>query len=235
MIPILSSIRHQLSAQADPKWKAGAERYFKEPVKFYGLPNGAARKIGQEHYKRLPDKSKETVFAYCEELFQSGFMEETIIACNWSEKMKKHYQPEDFVRFEWWISQYVNNWAACDTLCTHTVGDFIMLYPDSISNLKEFTASSNRWMRRAAAVSLIIPASRGYFLPDIFEIARLLLQDTDDLVQKGYGWMLKAASIPHRQEVFEFVVDHKATMPRTALRYAIEKMPAEMRALAMER
>jgi 3-methyladenine DNA glycosylase AlkD len=59
--------------------------------------------------------------------------------------------------------------------------------------------------------------------------------DRDDMVQKGYGWMLKEASKPYQKEVFDFVMRNKAVMPRTALRYAIEKMPADLRAKAMER
>lgn len=73
------------------------------------------------------------------------------------------------------------------------------------------------------------------FLNDIFEIADILLLDKDDLVQKGYGWMLKAASEAHRQEVFDYVMSKKEVMPRTAFRYAIEKMPADLRAEAMKR
>jgi 3-methyladenine DNA glycosylase AlkD len=90
-------------------------------------------------------------------------------------------------------------------------------------------------MRRASAVSLIIPARNGLFLNDIFEIADTLLYDKEDLVQKGYGWMLKAASQAYQKEVFDFVIERKATMPRTALRYAIEKMPQELRKKAMEK
>jgi 3-methyladenine DNA glycosylase AlkD len=71
------------------------------------------------------------------------------------------------------------------------------------------------------------------FLPDILEIADLLLFDKDDLVQKGYGWMLKVASHKHQQTVFDYVVRNKAVMPRTSLRYAIEKMPKEMKSMAM--
>ena len=90
-------------------------------------------------------------------------------------------------------------------------------------------------MKRASAVSLIIPAGKGLFLDIIFEIADNLLLDKDDLVQKGYGWMLKAASKSHQQEVFDFVMKNKSIMPRTSLRYAIEKMPNEMRKQAMDK
>jgi 3-methyladenine DNA glycosylase AlkD len=233
MNDILKSLIRDLESNADPVWKEKAERFFKEPVKFHGLNNSDARKIGREHYKNLRGCSKAEIFTLCEELLKSGFMEESIIACDWSEKQKKMFTPDDFITFERWISLYITNWASCDTLCNHTVGEFIMMYPEFLSGLKQFTKSENRWMRRAAAVSLIIPAAKGKFLPDILEIATLLLHDIDDLVQKGYGWMLKSASKPYQKEVFEFVVQHKATMPRTALRYAIEKMPKEMKKIAM--
>jgi 3-methyladenine DNA glycosylase AlkD len=90
-------------------------------------------------------------------------------------------------------------------------------------------------MKRAAAVSLIVPARKGKFLPDILEIADILLMDKDDMVQKGYGWMLKASSQANQKAIFEYVMSKKAIMPRTALRYAIEKMPQDLKKKAMEK
>ena len=113
------------------------------------------------------------------------------------------------------------------------MGEFIEMYPTYLNELKNFAGSYNRWMRRAAAVSLILPARKGKFIQDILEIADLLLTDTDDLVQKGYGWMLKAASQSQQQVIFEYVMQNKNNMPRTALRYAIEKMPSELKKQAM--
>lgn len=66
-----------------------------------------------------------------------------------------------------------------------------------------------------------------------FEIADTLLLDKDDMVQKGYGWMLKATSEANQKRVFEYVMSKKGVMPRTSLRYAIEKMPQELRTKAM--
>ncbi len=107
------------------------------------------------------------------------------------------------------------------------------MYPYLISGLKKWATSDNRWVKRAAAVSLIVPARNGQFLNDIFDIADILHSDKDDMVQKGYGWMLKAASQAHQQEVYEYVIRNKSTMPRTALRYSIEKMPPALKAEAM--
>jgi 3-methyladenine DNA glycosylase AlkD len=80
-----------------------------------------------------------------------------------------------------------------------------------------------------------VPAKHGEFLNDVFDLADLVLTDPDDMVQKGYGWLLKEASRKHTSEVFAYVVRNKAVMPRTALRYAIELMPKEMKVEAMKR
>lgn len=135
--------------------------------------------------------------------------------------------------FERWVSRYVSNWASCDTLCNHSIGTLVEMHPDLVRNLRLWARSENRWVRRAAAVTLIVPARRGKFLEDILAIADILLADRDDLVQKGYGWMLKAASEKHQQEIFNYVLRNKDIMPRTALRYAIEKMPEALRMQAM--
>jgi 3-methyladenine DNA glycosylase AlkD len=160
-------------------------------------------------------------------------MEESFVACNWSYNVRKFYEPADFEIFAQWVKKHVGNWASCDTLCNHTVGSFIEMYPGYLSRLKEWAKSENRWVKRASAVSLIVPAKKGKFLNDIFEIADILHSDQDDMVQKGYGWMLKVASQAHQKEVFNYVMSKKTTMPRTSLRYAIEKMPTELKAIAM--
>jgi 3-methyladenine DNA glycosylase AlkD len=233
MTKIIEDIRNELIKNADEKTRISGEHFFKEEVKLHGLKSAAVAEIAKKFYKTIPDKNKTRVFALCEELWKTGYMEETGIACLWSYNVRKEYVADDIKIFERWISDFVTNWAACDTLCNHTVGTLIEMYPEKISFLKKWTKSSNRWMRRASAVSLIIPARNGLFLDDIFEIADSLLVDKEDMVQKGYGWMLKAASQAYQKPVFDYVIKHKAIMPRTSLRYAIEKMPANLKAAAM--
>jgi 3-methyladenine DNA glycosylase AlkD len=63
----------------------------------------------------------------------------------------------------------------------------------------------------------------------------MLLNDEDDMVQKGYGWLLKEASRKHQKEVLDYVLKNRTEMPRTALRYAIELMPKELKKEAMRR
>lgn len=233
MKSIIDDIRKNLRNQADIKTQESGQRFFKEKIKSYGVKATLVKQISKEHFKVIKAKPKSEIFDLCDELWRSGYIEESLIASHWSYFVRKDYEPKDFKVFAKWIKNYVNNWASCDTLCTNPIGIFLETYPKYVPELKKWAKSKNRWMRRAAAVSLIVPARKGKFLSDIFEIADILLLDKDDLVQKGYGWMLKSASKLHQQEVFDYIMSKKAIMPRTSLRYAIEKMPKELKSQAM--
>lgn len=232
---IIKEIRKKLKQSIDSKALITTPKFFKEKIKFYGVRASIVKTISKEYFKEIKNKKKEEIYNLCEELWKSEYLEETFIASNWSYYLHKKYEPNDFNIFKNWINNYINNWASCDTFCNHTVGTFIEMYPSYITKLKEFTQSENRWVRRASAVSLIIPAKRGKFLKEILEICTLLLSDKDDMVQKGYGWLLKSASQSNLEQVFNYVLESKKIMPRVALRYAIEKMPLELKAQIMQK
>lgn len=235
MEKIVKKVTSDLVESSDEKTRISGQRYFRESVSLHGVKSKEVSRIAADNFREIKNLEKAEVFSLCESLWQAKSLEETIIACDWAHRMVRRFTPDDFPIFEKWVFSYIDNWAACDTFCNHTVGDFVMRYPGFIANLKLWASEDNRWVRRASAVSLIIPARKGMFLGDIFEIASILLRDRDDMVQKGYGWMLKAASQAHEKDVFDYVMKNKAEMPRTALRYAIEKMPATLKAEAMKR
>ena len=226
---IISDIRRELTELADEKTKISLQRFFKENVAFYGVKSALVEKVAGRYYSQVKPLGKSEILDLCEELLKSDYSEEAVIAFEWSYRLKDAYDPEDFARFEFWLVKYVNNWAKCDTLCNHTIGALVVKYPQFIASLKQWARSENRWLRRAAAVTLIIPAKEGKYLRDIFEITDILLRDEDDLVQKGYGWLLKDASLKHQSEVFDYVMQNRQVMPRTALRYGIERMPVELK------
>ncbi|KQC04287.1 MAG: DNA alkylation repair protein [Methanoculleus sp. SDB] len=232
---IITRIRQDLAGNADEETKNSSRRFFKETVQLYGVKSAPVRKISHQYFREIRGLDRDGIFTLCEELLQSGYLEEAMIAYDWADRIHRRFEPEDFLVLERWLSSYVSNWAECDTLCNHAVGSFLEQYPEFLSRLKGWARSENRWIRRGAAVSLVLPARRGKFLGEIFGIADILLKDPEDLVRKGYGWMLKEAGKSHRDEVFAYVMRHRHEMPRTALRYAIEKMPEEMRKQAMER
>jgi 3-methyladenine DNA glycosylase AlkD len=235
MDPVIAAIRKELSDNADPEIRNSSQRFFKEEIRCYGIKTALVVKIAKKYWKEVRSREKAEIFSLCEELYRSGYMEESFIVSTWADLLSDRFEPADLAVFERWIDTWITNWASCDGFCNHAVGDFMMKYPDRVADLKRWAVAPNRWLRRAACVSLIVPAKRGQFLPEVFGLADLVLTDMDDMVQKGYGWLLKEASRKHQQEVFSYVVRNKAVMPRTALRYAIELMPKEMKAEAMRK
>ena len=228
-------IRSDLIAIASEKRKLSTCSFFKHELKCHGVRNPDSQKIGKKYIAILKTEKKELVWGLCEKLFQDEFLEESLLACQISFSQKKQYELADFKIFERWVLLYINNWAECDTFCNKVVGEMLFKFPALVPEVKKWSLSPNLWARRASAVSFIYPAKKNTYANDQFEIALILLEDHEDMVQKGYGWMLKVLSQVRQQEVFDFVQTYKARMPRTALRYAIEKMDAHCRAEAMRK
>lgn len=198
-----------------------------------GVP--VVRKISVQYFTMVRKKSRDEIFQLCEDLLKSGNWMERAVAFGWAFRLRKQYEKTDYHLFESWLKRHVDGWGSCDNFCTHAFGAFILQFPEFLPKLKEWAKSPNRWVRRASAVILIYAIRRMKYLENVFEIADNLLMDQDVMVQKGYGWMLKEASNHYPKEVFNYVVEHKKEMPRTPLRYAIEKLPPEQRKEAMKR
>lgn len=235
MPSLIEQIRADLKANADQKTAETSHRFFKEEIKVYGIKTPVVTKIAKTHWKQAQDLSKQELFALCERLLESGYMEEAFVVNTWLPYYIDRLNADDIHTFKRWIETYVSNWAECDGFCNHTVGDLIQKCPEAVPEVKRWAKSSNRWLKRASAVSFIVPAKRGLFLKDAFDVCDVLLLDGDDLVQKGYGWLLKEESRVHQKEVFDYVVKNRVVMPRTALRYAVELLPRELKAEAMKR
>ena len=127
----------------------------------------------------------------------------------------------------------VNNWDLVDTSAPHIVGDYLNKNPEKSKILLEFSRSENLWIRRISIVSTLAFIKNNEFNKTL-EIAKLLLSDDHDLIHKAVGWMLR--EIYKRDEVLikRFLRQNYAQIPRTTLRYAIERMDKEERLLYLK-
>lgn len=219
----------ELRAALKAAWEDPANR------KGRGLKTPAVRKVARESYRAVNSLPKGELFDLCQALLDSGDWAKEVVAFEWAFRSRRNYTTDDFPRFESWLDRYVDGWASCDDFCTHAFGHLVYQFPEHIPTVKSWTQSQDQWFRRGAAVVMIYANRRGQSFAESFEIADLLLMDGEDLVQKGYGWMLKEISKLDPQPVFDFVMARKERMPRTALRYAIEKLDPDLRKQAMQR
>ena len=143
-------------------------------------------------------------------------------------RSKKTLEARKKELFDLYIKRHdrINNWDLVDRSAPYVVGGYLFDKPRAI--LYKLARSKNIWERRTAIVST------GYFIrkgdiADTFKIAEMLLKDDQDLIHKATGWMLRAAGGVERPKLLSFLDQHAATMPRVALRYAIEHFDKKQR------
>ncbi|MDD5748872.1 MAG: DNA alkylation repair protein, partial [Actinomycetota bacterium] len=98
----------------------------------------------------------------------------------------------------------------------------------------QWTKSKNRWRRRAAAVVLVKPVRKGMYFDQALRVAENLIQDEDDIVQKGVGWLLKEAGGRFPDETIKFLIKWRLKISRLVLRLACEKLPSKKKVLNAE-
>jgi 3-methyladenine DNA glycosylase AlkD len=233
---IIDDVRRDLALHDKPEFKINAQQFVKEKLANpYVIKSSVMREISATHFRKLKGYSKDEIFNLCDFFLESSRPGEKSIAFDWTARCRNDFGKNDFARFERWLKKYVNGWGSCDNICCNIIGILLHKYPELIARTVKWRKSKSRWLKRASAVSLIYSLQKGTQLKIAFEIADTLLLDDDDMVQKGYGWMLKVAANSYPEDVFKYVMKHRNIMPRTALRYAIEKYPKKKREEAMSK
>lgn len=142
-------------------------------------------------------------------------------------------EKHDLVRFYLAHTDYVNNWDLVDLSCYKLLGDWLLDKDRTL--LYELACHENHlWEQRIAMVSTLQFIRHGQN-DDTFRIADLLLHHPHDLIQKAVGWMLREAGKRDKDALVAFLKPRYRSMPRTMLRYAIEKFPQEERLSFMKR
>lgn len=191
---------------------------------------GDIRKLSARLYKEVKDKSIGNVLSLCEELLEQHSWGLGVIAFDWAYRVKAQYTEDTYDVFYSWLKKYVRGWGDCDDFCTHAFGELLRRYKSLFSKVKSWTKDDDFWVRRASAV-ILIPSilQNDYEGLEPFVISDSLMSDRHDLVQKGYGWMLKSLSQMDADAVKEYLIANHEQMPRTAYRYALEKYDKETR------
>ena len=226
--PTLAMLRAELYALADPADAIHLQRFFKTAPgeygagdKFLGLRVPALRKLVRD-YRQLND-------ADALEMLASSWHEERLLALmllvdgydrgDESRRARIHRAYLEHTR-------YINNWDLVDASAEHIVGPH--LEAREIALLEQLARSDDIWERRIAIISTFHFIKRNEFAPTL-KIARLLLEDSHDLIHKAVGWMLREVGKRDRRVEDAFLKKHYKKMPRTMLRYAIERHPETLR------
>jgi 3-methyladenine DNA glycosylase AlkD len=236
MSELFGEITAALEHLADPRGAESAKYFFKDqPIDPRGISAEELRRIAREFHPRVKELSVAARERLCTNLWATGKLEDGALACYLYYRFEKQCGAREFALFTRWLDRYVHNWAHTDGLSVRLLGVCIANDPALIDDLDAWTRSKNRWKRRAAAVALIHSAKRGKHTRAIFCIAAPLIEDPDEMVQKGVGWLLKETYPQKPAETVHFLIANRTKTTRLVLRYAAEKMTATDKARVLAR
>ncbi len=228
----------ELRSLGDPTRAEGEAKYFKNTITCLGTGLDAIHRTKISLCKNIAKTwTSSEVIALCDRLFEMKLFEVTLFGLEFLSDFAGQMGAEELAHFEQWLEDdLIDNWAATDNLGPHVIGPMLEKHPELIERLKQWPASTNRWTRRTSAVSFVLLARKGLFLDDVYEIAGKLIADKeDDLVQKGVGWAMREAGRTDMDRLERFLLANGPSIPRTSLRYAIEKFPPDKRKELLEK
>jgi 3-methyladenine DNA glycosylase AlkD len=208
---------------------AGVQWFFKDAVQSRGWYTGDLRKLAARLRRDLIPGDTALLVNVADRLFQGPILEERALAVLLLEKSVGKFGEREFRRFASWLDR-LRSWADHDALLHYLIGPMLASDPKRARYPFCWAKSRDRWHRRAAAVAFIRGARRKMFFAEISRMAGLLLDDEDDMVQKGLGWLLRETAKADPQRTIPLLMKIRARAPRLVLRTACETLPAAKRA-----
>lgn len=205
-------------------------RYFTEGYDAYGLDSETIEKQRDNWLESW--KNEMTIDDYIllgNRLIFTGKYEEASFAVIFLIANKDQLKRDHFEKIGGWLDNGIVNWAHTDILCGHVLSHFIINKIVEIEILREWTAASSKWKRRAVPVILIDPLKADLYFEIMFSIIDPLMPDPDKFVQKGLGWFLREAWKKYPEKTENYLLKWKETCGRTIIQYATEKMDKEYR------
>lgn len=226
---IAEHIRRVLKDGGSAPHAEGVQHFFKEEIQSRGWYTGELRKVATR-FRRAIVKERGLPFLVqvADRLFRGGVLEEKVFAVLLLEKVVAHCADSEFRLFECWIAR-ISSWADHDALAHSLLGPMLVAQPSRRKCAFSWAKSANRWHRRAACVAFIQGTRQKLFFPEILRLSNSLLEDEDDMVQKGLGWLLRETAKTDPKRTIPYLMKIRAHAPRLVLRTACETLPAATR------
>jgi 3-methyladenine DNA glycosylase AlkD len=225
---MLAELQQELQNLADPKKAKDLARYFKTSPGEYGEGDRFLGVTGSSQ-RKLARKYRELSLPNLQVLLSSPWHEHRQVALFILVLKYPRAKGEDkqsLIHFYLKNLKSINNWDLVDCSAPHLLGDYFLEKDKAF--LYRLARSKDFWCRRIAVLSTFGFIRKNQFA-DALQMAELLLRDQEDLIHKAVGWMLREIGNRNRSAEEAFLLKHYRQMPRTMLRYALEKFPEKRR------
>jgi len=226
---VAAQIRRALKEGGSAEHAAGVQWFFKDEIKSHGWYTADLRRAAIRSRREVrKEHGLDFLIEVADRLFSGSVLEEKIVAVFLLEKLDGEFGDTEFKLFETWLDR-ISSWADHDALVHDLIAPMIASKPARAKTIFRWAKSANRWHRRAACVALIRGSRAKMFLPEIKKLSDSLLEDEDDMVQKGLGWLLRETAKFDAKHTVPYLLKIRGRAPRLVLRTACETLPATTR------
>lgn len=227
---IADHLRQVLINGASAPHTIEVQRFFKEEVQSRGWYTDELRKLAKRISRTIAnDAGIDYLFAVADDLFHGNVLEEKVLGVFLLQDKVDELQEKHFRGLSRWVAR-VSSWADHDALASYLLGPMMVAEPKRTAHVLKWTRSKDGWHRRAAAVSLIRGVRQKKFARETRFVTSALLNDRDDMVQKGLGWLLREQAKYDREHAIPLLRKIRTKAPRLVLRTACETLSSELRA-----
>lgn len=200
-------------------------------MRFYNVGATEMRSLARDIF--LSQREEWTVddaMRLADALMRDPYLETKAVGIEVVARFRKSFTARLLPAWKRWLAANLSaNWATTDAICGMLIGPLLASHPPLIPLMRKWATHRNLWVRRASAVALIPGIRRGVALDDAYAVAKMLHRDGEDLIQKAVGWMLREAGKQDPGRLERYLLANGSGMPRTTLRYAIERFPQATR------
>ena len=226
---IADHIRRVLKDGGSAPHSVEVQHFFKEEIQSRGWYTAELRKVAKRFRRTIcQEQGMGFVVQVADELFSGAVLEEKAFAVLLLEGRTENLGQREFRLFGSWLDR-VTNWADHDGLVHCVLAPMVNADSARLPEVFRWAKSRNRWRRRAACVALIRGAREKKFFPEIVRLSECLLNDEDDMVQKGLGWLLRETAKYDAKKTVPYLMKVRSRSPRLVLRTACETLPPALR------
>lgn len=231
--------RRALARMARPAGEFDASRYFRGAgdLGFYNVGTAQMRALARSiHAAHRDDWSIDEAMAFADELIVDRYLEVKSVGIEVVARYRRGFVPRLLPRWKRWLREnHSANWATTDAICGLLIGPLLVAHPSLAARMRNWARDRrNLWVRRAAIVALIPLARKGEALDILYEVATRLHPDKEDLIHKAVGWALREAGKVEASRLEHHLRSNGPSIPRTTVRYAIERFDERKRRALME-
>jgi 3-methyladenine DNA glycosylase AlkD len=233
MLHSAKAVTRELERLRRPSADFDASRYFRgaDDLGFYNCGTAAMRALARSIYDANRERwTIDAAMRLADTLITDRHLEAKSVGIELVARYRSAFTAKLLGRWKRWLSgNHAANWATTDAICGALIGPLLVDRPELAPQMRSWAKHRSLWVRRASIVGLIRLARSGRGLDLVYEIAGRLHADSEDLIQKAVGWTLREAGKADQRRLESYVRAAGPLIPRTTLRYAIERFPPATR------